>query len=80
MDNILKRNAPVYFEQVNGCVIEWYDGKLNTFVFFCHIDLLNTIYNIFTDELQPNTIPSLKKLLPVNQVTMNANTETIVYY
>ncbi|VVC31549.1 Hypothetical protein CINCED_3A008341 [Cinara cedri] len=32
MENILKRNAPVYFEKVDGCVNEWYDAKYNTVV------------------------------------------------
>lgn len=81
MDNIVNRNAPVYFEQVDGCVTEWYDGKSEHLCIFSVvvIDLSNTINNIFTDMFQPNTIMSSKYRLPVNRITMNANMEIIVY-
>jgi len=28
MENILTRSAPVYFEKVDGCPIEWLNRKL----------------------------------------------------
>jgi len=27
MENILTRSAPVYFEKVDGCPIEWFNRK-----------------------------------------------------
>ncbi|KAL4141906.1 hypothetical protein QTP88_004456 [Uroleucon formosanum] len=31
MENILSRSAPVYFENVDGCPIEWYNPEYNVF-------------------------------------------------
>lgn len=57
MENILKHNAPVYFGNVDGCVVEWYDGKLYIYLYhFVIIKLLNIINNIFTILAKYNTV------------------------
>lgn len=29
LENILKRSAPIYFEKVDGCPVDWYYRKSN---------------------------------------------------
>lgn len=74
IENILKRNAPVYFEKVDGCPINWYDCKLK----------ISALFTIFDDIIkvpifQLNTmLVLLKKVFPTNPVAMSASMGILV--